>query len=171
MPNQPASTAKGQSLVEFALTATLLIFVLMATADFGLAFLSWITLRDAAQEGATYGSIFPPYDSSGAHNHTVNGATIDYIRARARDSATWPVSLATDRTHVSVSLLTSGGLTGGFPCQGNSIQVTVVYDYHFVSPMIGKIFGNGDGDIPVSASVTNTILLNSDKTYCESPHY
>lgn len=47
---------KGQALVEFALAATLIFFMLAATVDLGLIFFTLQALHNAAQEGATYGS-------------------------------------------------------------------------------------------------------------------
>jgi TadE-like protein len=48
--------SKGQALVEFALMATLIFFLLAATVDLGLIFFTLQGLHNAAQEGATYGS-------------------------------------------------------------------------------------------------------------------
>jgi hypothetical protein len=47
---------KGQALVEFALMATLIFFMLSAAVDLGLIFFSLQAIHNAAQEGATYGS-------------------------------------------------------------------------------------------------------------------
>jgi hypothetical protein len=150
-------SSKAQSLVEFTMTATLLMFVLLAVSDFGLAFLSWITLRDAAQEGAVYGSVYPPY----------NGDSLPFIRARVRFAATSPINLENlPNSHISVSIIGTDGESAGDPCPGNAIRVNVTYDYHFISPMIGKIFGNDKGEIPISASVTNTILLAGNNADC-----
>jgi hypothetical protein len=49
----------GQSMVELALTITILMVLLAGTIDFGRAFFTWIEMRDAAQEGAAYGSLCP----------------------------------------------------------------------------------------------------------------
>ncbi|MCX7860542.1 MAG: pilus assembly protein [Chloroflexus sp.] len=46
----------GQALVEFALSATVIFFLLAAAVDLGLIFFTLQALRAAAQEGATYGS-------------------------------------------------------------------------------------------------------------------
>ena len=46
----------GQALVEFALAATLIFFLLAAAVDLGLIFFSIQGLHNAAQEGAAYGS-------------------------------------------------------------------------------------------------------------------
>jgi TadE-like protein len=48
--------AKGQAVVEFALTATLIFFMLAAAVDLGLIFFTLQGLHNAAEEGATYGS-------------------------------------------------------------------------------------------------------------------
>src|SRR5215212_5060446 len=47
---------KGQALVEFALAATLIFFLLAAAVDLGLMFFAIQGLHNAAQEGGTYGS-------------------------------------------------------------------------------------------------------------------
>ena len=46
----------GQALVEFALAATLIFFLLAAAVDLGLIFFSLQGIHNAAQEGAAYGS-------------------------------------------------------------------------------------------------------------------
>src|SRR5512145_629174 len=47
---------KGQALVEFALSATLIFFLLAAVVDLSLIFFRLQSLTNAAQEGAVYGS-------------------------------------------------------------------------------------------------------------------
>lgn len=131
---------KGQSLVEMALTATLMLFLMLATIDFGYGFLYWITIRDAAQEGAMFGSLHP----SPACDNT--------LRAWVKDSATSAV--------IRTSTLQDGNITitrtGTNP--GNSITVTVVHNYHILTPLVSTF--TGTTSIPVKASVTNTILQN-----------
>src|SRR5688500_7017690 len=46
----------GQALVEFALAATLIFFLLAAAVDVGLIFFTLQGMHNAAQEGASYGS-------------------------------------------------------------------------------------------------------------------
>jgi Flp pilus assembly protein TadG len=53
---------RGQSMVELALTITLLLILLAGTIDLGRALFTWLEMRDAAQEGASYGSICPTGD-------------------------------------------------------------------------------------------------------------
>ncbi len=56
----------AQALVEFALAATLIFTLLAATVDIGLMFFTLQGLRNAAQEGAFYGSFLTdPVDTDG----------------------------------------------------------------------------------------------------------
>ena len=55
---------RGQALVEFALGITFLLILLVGVIDLGRAFFIYISMMDAAQEGAAYGSI-SPLDVSG----------------------------------------------------------------------------------------------------------
>lgn len=47
---------RGQSLVEFALVAPVLLLLLALAADFGRAFTAYIAISSAAREGATFGA-------------------------------------------------------------------------------------------------------------------
>jgi len=159
--NYPTHPNRGQSLVEFALAATLMIFMLVATIDFGLAFLSWITLRDAAQEGAAYSSIFPPTSLLDSDPVVTN------IKYRVKYAASTPVDLSTlANDHIVISIHnTPGNATGA--CPGNSVQVTVTYDYPVITPIITNFIGSPT--IPVSATVVNTILRKGNGMACVIP--
>lgn len=56
---------QGQAIVEFALAATLIFFLLAAVVDVGLIFFAVQGLHNAAQEGASYGSRWLTYDAMG----------------------------------------------------------------------------------------------------------
>jgi len=51
--------SRGQSLVEFALVAPVLLLVLLIAIDFGRLFLGWITLNNMARVGANYAAMHP----------------------------------------------------------------------------------------------------------------
>ena len=55
----------GQSLVELAITLTVLLVLLSGAVSFGMAYYSYVAMRDAAQEGALYGSFMPCDDLNG----------------------------------------------------------------------------------------------------------
>ncbi|MGQ9832865.1 MAG: TadE family protein [Candidatus Villigracilaceae bacterium] len=126
----------GQSLVEFAISLTVILLLLAGAVDFGMAFFSFIALRDAAQEGALYGSMSPT-DTNG-------------IIARVRGASNRPVDLSnTSTVQVTPQII-------GQPCEGGGIQVTVVYSYPISMPFLSAILGQNT--IPIRASVTDTIL-------------
>jgi Flp pilus assembly protein TadG len=70
---------RGQSLVELAISLVIILFLLAGAVEFGIALFQFIQLRDAAQEGALYGSICP-------HDPDVN----DKIKQRVRAASDTP---------------------------------------------------------------------------------
>ena len=135
--NKPASKEKGQSLVELALTATLMMFLLLGAVDFGFAFLDWIIMRDAAQEGASYGSLHPgPLCENALDQWVYNASTTPLITF---DSINNPLQIVVTRT-------------GTLP--GQSITVKLTYIYNVLIPFQPLL----PTTIPISTSVTNTIL-------------
>jgi hypothetical protein len=129
--------AKGQGLVEFSISILVLMVLLVGVIDLGRALFTFITLRDAAQEGALYGSIMP--------------ADLTGIESRVRNSANAPVDLR-DTSRVDVLIGFSGA-----QCSGSAIQVEVIYpNFDLSTPLLGAILGSQS--IPIRASVTNTIL-------------
>jgi Flp pilus assembly protein TadG len=51
--------SRGQSLVEVALVLPILVMLLLGLLDFGRAYYTIVALRDAADEGASYGATNP----------------------------------------------------------------------------------------------------------------
>ena len=51
--------ARGQSLVEAALALPVLIMLMLGLLDFGRAYYAIVSLKDAADEGASYASVEP----------------------------------------------------------------------------------------------------------------
>ena len=50
---------RGQSLVEIAISLTVIMMLVVGAVDFSIAYFTYAALEDAAQEGALYGSINP----------------------------------------------------------------------------------------------------------------
>jgi Flp pilus assembly protein TadG len=141
---------KGQSLVEIAVTLPVILLILLGTIDFSMALFSYSILRDAAQEGALYGS-FNPGNTEGIENRARN------ILPRNDDEVfSSPVNLR-DETVISVEIEIIGN-----DCQGatsgvaNSLQVNVIYQYPVMMPLIGSIIGSDT--ITLTGSATNIIL-------------
>jgi len=124
--------SRGQSLTEFALGITFILVMMAGLMDLGRAYFSFLSLQDAAQEGALYGSLSAP-DTAG-------------IRARVRDSSGWPIDFATF-TDAQIQIDVTGPA-----CSGNEIKVTVNLDFMLVAPFLG-----GQA-LPLVADATDTIL-------------
>ena len=128
--------SRGQSLVELAISLMFLILLLAGTVDVGRALFTQVTLLDAAEEGAMYGS-FMPGDTSG-------------IEARIRDYANGPVDFA-DAYDVQVSIELPTG-----SCAGNLLRVTLSHNMLITTPFLGTVLGSQT--IPISATAESLIL-------------
>lgn len=147
---------RGQSLVEFAISLTLLLTLLAGAVDFGSAFFSYIALRDAAQEGALFGSICAVKDSLGnscnikIYDPATDTLNSGAIESRVRLSSSQPLDL-TNISEVTVNITATNP-----PCAGGGLTVTVSYNYKLTMPFIGAILGKDT--IPLASKVTDTIL-------------
>ena len=129
----------GQSMVELALTITILMILLAGVIDMGRAFFTYMAMRDAAQEGAAYGSL-NPYDESG-------------IRARVWDNLDQVVP---DPNHPEKYM----HIQIGAPeprCLGTMITVTINFpDFPLAMPFLGWILNSQT--IPIKATIIDTVL-------------
>ena len=127
---------RGQSLMELALSMTFILILLAGVVDLGRAFFTYITLRDAVQEGAAFGAYEPGDDSA--------------ITQRAAQTSNSPVNLTGDPNvvfNVSVSQA----------CAGGDVRVTATYqDFPITMPFLGALVGRQTFDI--SASSTDDVL-------------
>lgn len=123
-------TERGQSLVELSISLVILLILLAGAVEFGMAFFQFVQLRDAAQEGALYGSLNPD-DTSG-------------ITARIQESSGSPIDLTTITPVISYSSANH--------CEGEGLTVTLSYDHETFMPFFPF------DTIPLTASVTDTIL-------------
>jgi Flp pilus assembly protein TadG len=145
-----AKQEHGQSLVELAVSLPVIILLLLGTVDFGMAIFSYAILRDAAQEGALYGSFNPDNEAeieNRARNISPQGEDLIFSS---------PVEL-TDKELVQVEVQSIGdscqGTTNG---AANSLRVRVRYKYPVLMPFIGTIIGSKT--IQLTGSATNIIL-------------
>jgi hypothetical protein len=126
---------KGQSLTEFAISMTIFIILVAGIVDFGRAFFTYMAIRDAAQEGAAYGSVNPSHR--------------DGIVDRVLKVSSNPLNLDDLTIEPVINF-------GGAPCSGNEITVTITYNYRIIMPFLGTILGTQE--IPLRASVTDYIV-------------
>ena len=140
---------RGQSLVELALTITILMILLAGTIDLGRAFFTYMAMRDAAQEGAAYAAICP-------------AQTTD-IRIRVLESA--PDLIGQNLQASDIDVCVAGmehASCGASPEIGAYVKVELDYNHRVITPFIGAIIGTQT--IPLHASAWNRIL----QTTCQA---
>lgn len=142
---------KGQSLVELAVSLVILLYLLSGAVEFGIIFFQFVQLRDAAQEGALYGSINPPTSAG-------DTAKINAIVTRAKSASSSPIDLIND-PNVTVTVTVPDGKY----CESGSLQVQVGYPHQIFMPFLPQLIGRST--IPLNAQVTDTILT----PVCPSP--
>jgi Flp pilus assembly protein TadG len=136
---QHAKCERGQSLVELGMSITFVFILLSGVVDLGRAFFTYMALRDAAQEGALYGSI-DPANTSGIHLRVQQSSNL--LQNMFND--------ASANTVIEITVL-------GSACSGNGMRVRVAYDnFPLTMPFIGALIGTQT--IPISATVTDTII-------------
>lgn len=160
-------TERGQSLVEMAISLVIILTLLAGAVDFGIALYSFVSLRDAVQEGALYASFNPTLDDDNLYE----GEALDCtgIANRVRSASTNPIDLTnTTNVHIFICTVPAGSTSfvcenacdksAAAPCEGAGagIQVRATYEYQLIMPFIGTVLGSNN--IPLAASVTDTIL-------------
>jgi Flp pilus assembly protein TadG len=126
--NQPDGE-KGQNLVEFAMVVPIFLILVFAIVDFGMGFHAWITVTNAAREGARIGAV---------------GADQATIEARVEDTAS---SLTEDDLDITVVN------AQGNP--GESLTVQVDYEYELITPL-SNLLGMFGGSIGESVTFNAT---------------
>jgi Flp pilus assembly protein TadG len=105
---------KGQALVEFTLLVPIFLLLIFAIVDFGMGFYSWITVTNAAREGARLGVVM---------------ATAQQIEDRVYQTSDLP----NESTQMTVTVTNAQGQPG------ESVVVAVDYDYDLITPLAGIV--------------------------------
>src|ERR1043165_4419227 len=122
---------RGQSLVELAVSLVLLLLLLSGAVEFGIAYFQFVQLRDAAQEGALFGSLNPTADITGR----ARGASCSPIQLNLNCDATTPnaaVTITVTATDKSTS--TSKSLASA--CEGDGLTVTMTFQHKVFMPFL-----------------------------------
>ncbi len=117
---------RGQSLVEFALIIPIFFILVLGIIDFGMALRSYITLTNAAREGARVGVVC----QGGTSTSASTAAIAQVVHSGG----------ALDLTSANVTQATT-------PCTtGSDVIVTAQYTYRFITPLGGfvTLFGGSN---------------------------
>ncbi|MEO6198238.1 MAG: TadE/TadG family type IV pilus assembly protein [Dehalococcoidia bacterium] len=113
---------RGQAVAEFAMIVPIFLLLVFAIVDFGMGFHAWITVTNAAREGARLGA--------------VGGSSIEI------SDEVYATSATLDAAQLSVIVTNAEGNPGG------SVTVDVTYDYQLITPLssvMGLVSGSTIG--------------------------
>lgn len=139
------NTQSGQSLVEFAISLVLLLLMLSVIVDGARALFTYLTMRDAAQEAASYAS-YQPRDETGIF---LRACAASNMMTDLCDASS--LTFARDKTGTDFCMDTSS--TG----VANGITISIEYpDFPLAMPFVGTFIGSQT--VPIGTEVTDTIL-------------
>ena len=138
MKEKKHNRERGQSLTEFAVSLVFLLTLLAGVVDLGRMFFVYVTVREAAQEGAAFASICPDEEA---------------VIARVKASSDFPLNLNDPDIIVTTNLSFS-------PVAGDLVVVTVEHtDFNLSMPFIGAFVGQITN---ISAEAQDLVL----REYC-----
>ena len=140
-----SNSERAQSLVEFALSLLLILMILTGAVELSLALFEYVTIRDAAQEGALFASVNPT-DTANIKNRVIDAANDSVPLAAGNVTITSNGSTSTGKSYCE------GVTAAGVPI---TVTVRVNRQHQIIMPLVGTFLGQ---QINMSASATNTIL-------------
>lgn len=139
----------GQSLTEFALLLPLLVLVLLGVVEVARIYESYVTITNAAREGARYGIEHPTITGDCATDKTIKYRT-------CQEAANSDITLTSGDITVSCPDASGGDCSAA--ATGTRITVTVNYTYSFLTTYL---FGVGQMTISNYATMAITNGLAS----------
>ena|SRR5438128_502946 len=164
---------EGQSLVEFSLVLSPLLLVILGIIQFGFVFNSYVTITNAAREGARSGTVY-------IYDRTKSKSQNDSLRADAVKTSllasmnllgktapqfttgtTWTSSnggLTLTNGDLVVTYAVPSGVTDNDPRVSEQVTVTATYHQDLVIPLIGNFLPKDTGGrLPLAGVVTMVI--------------
>lgn len=143
-PLTKTHSEKGQSLTELALVLVVLLVLLAGVVDLGRMLFYYLSLREAAEEGASFGAAYP--------NHCYQVLERVYAGLPERNGIDIGVWINDGTFEVACP-----NATIAQACTGKQIEVMVrKSDFKLTMPLIGTFIGSQT--IPLEARIRNTIL-------------
>ena len=145
------SSEKGQSLIELAVSLVILLILIAGIVDLGRLVFYYIAMRDAAQEGATYGSLNPTFCyeiENRVRAGIVDNTNIEVdIKVAKRSTEDYRYWYKYDCTNLEAEVA----------CEGNVIQVTVTDpEFPITMPFLGSLIGQQN--IFLQTTIKDTII-------------
>ncbi|MHB8400068.1 MAG: TadE/TadG family type IV pilus assembly protein [Candidatus Limnocylindrales bacterium] len=166
-------TARGQSLVEFSLVLMPLFFILLGIIQFGFIFNAYVTMTNAAREGARTGTIYVyvPSLSKAQNDAARNTAVLTSLTSSMNllvtttpeftSGQTWTTSnggLTYTNGDLAITYAVPSGVTDNDPRTGEQITVSAVYHEDLIIPLIANLLPrDSSGRLGLTGQVTMVI--------------
>jgi hypothetical protein len=119
---------RGQSIVELALIAPVVLAILLVAVDFGRVFLAWITINNMARIGANYAALNPDGFQNGD-----SGVASRYQQLMAQDASS---------IDCAVPNPIPGPHFDGYSL-GDAVSVDISCNFTPLTPFVADVFGGG----------------------------
>ncbi len=133
---------RGQSLVEFSLTAIILLIILSGLLDLGRLYFAYVALEDAAGEAAMFLAVIDPECETAASGAECSGSR----------NAEWRAINATRGILDNDQLIVITNIP--VRAVGGQVEVTIQYPYRFLTPLISAIAP----EVTLTSFATQTIV-------------
>lgn len=142
----------GATLVEFAISLSLFLLLILGTMDFAYLFYTKLTLQNAVRQAGRYAITGQCVtDSSGNCKLNRYKSIVQTLQTASNGLLN-----SSNSNDISITCTSNGG---GCPNQaggpGDIITITVTYTYTFVTAPIGKFFSGGKYTFTVSVAFNN----------------
>jgi Flp pilus assembly protein TadG len=157
-PGPSSHRACGQSLVEFSLVLVPLLLLILGIVQFGLIFNAYVTITNAAREGARTGTIYV-YDrtlskaqNDAARNAAIRASIVSSMNLlgttapNLANGTTWVQSGATyTNGDIVVAYALPAGVTDSDPRTGQQVTVRLTYHQDLIIPGISALLPKDAG--------------------------
>lgn len=140
-----ARDQRGQAIVEFAFVLPFILLLIVAVADFGIAYQRSVQMANAVREGARYGSVFPLRVDATANpdpenmKYRVKREASGFTLGDADIQVFYEVANVNPPT--SYDATASGSAT--YAVTGNAVRVQATTRYTPLTPFAALLFPNG----------------------------
>ena len=153
-----SDSEKGQSMVELAVSIVVLLILLAGVVDLGRLAFYYITLRDAAQEAASYASVFPN------NNQQIFARALDGISGDGIDASRIDVNVKFYKASGSYECNLSETCASEIDTSGSNIvspnhviEVTITDPaFPVTMPLLGTFLGSQT--INLSTSIQDVVI-------------
>jgi len=163
--------AGGQSLVEFALVLTPLFFVLLGIIQFGFIFNSYVTMTNAAREGARSGTVYlynralSKDQNDLARNEAIRAAVTNSMNLLGKTTPHFATTTSWSKSglvftdgDLLVTYVVPAGITDTDTRRGETITVRATYHMDLIVPIVsGFLPADAGGRLRLIGEVTMVV--------------